>query len=395
MKKTLILASFIGAALFMMIGCSDDNYDEVESRPKTDVISPIPQIITKNKGNCEVFIRAIANEGGKLTVMDASGEIIRDHPILHDCGISVIIPKDGSVGIENGEITSVIIYDGVNLTSIKLPKTLIMLTCGNCESLKEVDISKCTKLKIVTLNDLAIEELDVPSCPDLTRLNCSYNKLKSLHISSCPKLILLSCFNNLLTSLDVSVCPDLVDFYCGENKLTSLDVSKCNKLSTLFCGCNDLTSLDLSQCKDIIKLECAGNNIASLNVSSFLKLAELSCSKNQMKDLDISKCPNLTKFSCFFNQLTSLDISSSPDLYDFDCGSNNIESIALPGCVSLKYFECISNSELKTIYIDDVKTIEEVPSLVKEDKTVMSQCTIVLNNRADRYKCIYDEWCKQ
>ena len=71
-------------------------------------------------------------------------------------------------------------------------------------NLQSIDISGCTVLDKLNLNENALESIDLTNNTELTTLQIDANKLKSLDLSQNTKLYSLSCKNNQLTSLDLS-----------------------------------------------------------------------------------------------------------------------------------------------------------------------------------------------
>jgi hypothetical protein len=93
------------------------------------------------------------------------------------------------------------------------------------ESLKSIDLSKCSNLEDISVYSCSLDNLILPS----------NNKLKTL-----------SCYENNLTELNLSGKTKLVTCYCDNNKLSTLNVNSCTALKTLRCHTNNLETLDLS-----------------------------------------------------------------------------------------------------------------------------------------------------
>ena len=109
---------------------------------------------------------------------------------------------------------------------------------------------------------------------EITLLNCSCNNLKELDLSKNTKLVKIDCHQNYLEKLTLS-CPALKELYCQKNDLTSLDLSGSPKLKILHCQRNvTLSNLNISGCNDI---------------------EYLACFRNTIKELDLSEKPNLIK----------------------------------------------------------------------------------------------------
>ena len=112
--------------------------------------------------------------------------------------------------------------------------------------LKELDLSKNTKLALVRCGGNPIEKLTLGSLPSLVDLNCKGAELTSIDLSGCPKLRKLNLDINKLTSVNLSANTALVSLSLYQNELTSLDLSKNTALTSLSCSNNHIPELDLS-----------------------------------------------------------------------------------------------------------------------------------------------------
>ena len=209
-----------------------------------------------------------------------------------------------------------------------------------------LDLSKNTKLRWVSCEDLNMSSLNVSNCTALEYLSCRYNQLTSLNVSNCKALSGLGCDNNKLTSLDVTKNTALTSFNCGNNKISNLDLSKNTQLSTLY---------------------CENNQISQIDVSKMTKLSMLNCSRNKLKDLNIRNNRLLTLY-CQKNQITTLVIGNNPNLLKaYNRGGTNVD-----GVMQYSYWQMYPVLDMGTLYVDAFVTVlenEVLPTGITLNKT--------------------------
>lgn len=157
----------------------------------------------------------------------------------------------------------------------------------------------------------------IPGCEYLRMVNCMVNRLTSVDISACSALTELLVDDNELTGLDISACPELRYLSCGDNMIERLDFSGCPKLTEIHCGVNKLKRLDLSRCPLLIRLDCYENDLRELDLAGHTELVELHASGNLLANVDLSGCTNLRNLDLYpyRNRLSELDLSENPELY--------------------------------------------------------------------------------
>ena len=179
----------------------------------------------------------------------------------------------------------------------------------------KIDLSGCTELKKVILNDNRLTELDVSGCTALETLECRNNQLSQLDISGCVSLKGLQCYANYLTVLDVSGSTKLEWLNCANNRLTALDLSQNTEIQELYCSYNRLTTLDMSACKKVERLDCSYNVLETLNVTVCTALTTLWCNDNRLETLNVSTNTALTTLDCATNRLTFSELPSNSTYY--------------------------------------------------------------------------------
>lgn len=123
---------------------------------------------------------------------------------------------------------------------------LTTLYCGSV-GLEELDVSKLTKLKVLTCMGNNLSTLNLSMNYNLMAVNCSGNMLTEIKMPTSSSLTTFQCYSNLLKSLDVFSIPNLEVLRCDQNQLQSIDFTANTKLNFLNCSYNCLTSIDLSK----------------------------------------------------------------------------------------------------------------------------------------------------
>ena len=145
--------------------------------------------------------------------------------------------KDGSGTLDSAEIKSTtgIFANELGISSMKGLEYFTELTTLQClnNSLKQLDVTRNTKLVIFSFWGNQISSIDLSNNTKLESLGCGNNKLTSLDVSHNPRLKVLQFSNNQVTKLDLSHTPDLESLWCDQNKIKTLDVRKCPTLNRI------------------------------------------------------------------------------------------------------------------------------------------------------------------
>ena len=223
------------------------------------------------------------------------------------------------------------------LTALDLSKCseLTELSCSN-NKLTALDLSANKKLQKIVAQTNALTTLDTRNLPELTHLYLWGNHdLKSIDVSKNTKLEILSAAHGKLTSLDVSNNRKLVELYVYNNQLTALDVRSNYMLKKLGCYENQITALDLSSNVSLEDLGVNDNPITELNLHPLSNLQKLSCSAMKLKKLDVSRCTELLKLYCNDNQIETLDLRSNKKLRALECQNNRLSWLDLSSNTAL------------------------------------------------------------
>ena len=184
-------------------------------------------------------------------------------------------PRDGVLSDDEINAAEAIILDGnttyYNLEGIEYFKNLTKLT-WKWSDVTELDLSKNTKLKELTLTHSPLKSLDISGCTNLTYVDLTFNALTKLDVTKNTKLVKLIVEEGNISELNVKNCKDLSVLKAYHNKLSDIDVSQNKKLTFLDVGRNNLNSLDLSNNPDLAILYIDNNKIDYIDISHNAKL---------------------------------------------------------------------------------------------------------------------------
>ena len=250
-------------------------------------------------------------------------------------------------------------------TALNLSKNpeLTELSCSS-NKLTSLDLSANKKLQKIVAQTNALTTLDTRNLPELTHLYLWGNHdLKSIDVSKNTKLEILSAAHGKLTSLNVSNNRKLVELYVYNNQLTALDVRSNYILKKLGCYENQLTALDLSSNVSLEDLGVNDNPITELDLRAQSNLQKLSCSAMKLKKLDVSRCTELLKLYCNDNQIETLDLRSNKKLRALECQNNRLSWLNLSSNTALdpRYVDCSGN--VYDIKVDENLQYKVYPNL--------------------------------
>ena len=157
-------------------------------------------------------------------------------------------------------------------------------------SLKEVDLSKNTKLRYIDFSRQPITELNLANNKELEDIFVGGTKLKSLDLQNQTKLMGLGISYTDFTSLPIMGTEQLELIDCTKCKFTELDLSMYNDLGEVYCDSNQISKLVLP--KKISYVYCADNKLTELDVSE-TELSSLDVRGNPGIRLTISEKQNI------------------------------------------------------------------------------------------------------
>ena len=187
-------------------------------------------------------------------------------------------------------------------------------------------IEKFYNLEKLYCASLGLKELDVSKNTKLTSVTCMGNELTSLTVGSLSALTWLNCSNNNLTQIDVSACPALQTLQASVNSITAVDLSKNTELTSLQIFQNSLSSLDLSANTKLSELVCKSNRIAELDLSANTALGNTSTENvgDQWIELSASVSNNKVVIPCTFANSDKLSSTSLDTVVQTDDGEETV-----------------------------------------------------------------------
>lgn len=187
-------------------------------------------------------------------------------------------------------------------------------------------IEKFYNLEKLYCASLGLKELDVSKNTKLTSVTCMGNELTSLTVGSLSALTWLNCSNNNLTQIDVSACPALQTLQASVNSITAVDLSKNTELTSLQIFQNSLSSLDLSANTKLSELVCKSNRIAELDLSVNTALGNTSTENvgDQWIELSASVSNNKVVIPCTFANSDKLSSTSLDTVVQTDDGEETV-----------------------------------------------------------------------
>lgn len=235
--------------------------------------------------------------------------------------------------------------------------------------LKTIDLTGCSALRYVRLEDNGLESIDLSDCVNLTDLMLAINNLEDIDLSSCTKLVNAHLRNNTMKGvLDMSHCPELQVLTVSEMELKGINLAGCSKLRQIGAQYNSIGSLDLSSC---------------------VALESLTIFSNELTEIDLSHNPDLQTLWVASNHLTSLDLSCNPRLKKLQGSSNEITgTLDLTNNGEIAYIEMYNNKieAVKFTYSPDLKTIDFNDNLIRvldATKAPNAEAVVAYNNKLE------------
>ena len=315
------------------------------------------------------------NQDGQLSASEIAGV---DYIDISNQGISSL------QGIEYFTGLKYLQADNNEIATLDLSKNTAMIWAMVWKNaLTSINVSTCSKLEELDVDNNNLTSLDVTNNLRLSHLIFHYNQLTSIDVSKNTELDILYCSNNQLTALDVSKNTNLTELTCWNNQLKALDVTHCPKLNYLECANQSISVLDVSKCPGLEFLGCAENNLTKLDVSNNTALTELYCPYNQLTTLDASNLASLETLYCHFNLLTSLTVCKTGVLKSLTCEGNQIAGVAMDNLIA-----SLPNQENGDFYVLDTDN----PDGDEHNVCTTEQVKAANNKGWQCYHYYNDEW---
>ncbi|MFT5862513.1 MAG: hypothetical protein ACI828_001162 [Flavobacteriales bacterium] len=137
---------------------------------------------------------------------------------------------------------------------------------------------------------------------------CGLSNCTAIDFTGNPLLTSLTVVGNeLLTSIDLSTCTLLDFLFVNQNKLQSLDVTNNPLLTSLSCSDNEIDTMDLTNNTILRSAICTTNKLTAITIGQTNSLLVLGCSFNELETLDASGATALIKFTAIGNKLKTVD----------------------------------------------------------------------------------------
>lgn len=170
------------------------------------------------------------------------------------------------------------------------------ITYGDVKDIKEFDVPALYVKDIETAGGLEflvnLESLDLGGAKNLTSLN----------VSTLTKLKKLKATKGKLTHVDLTNCSDLESVIMDDNKLESVVFGQHPNLARISMSKNKLKKFNASSFPGLVYLDLAENELESIDLTGCKLIESLWLNYNKLKSIDAGALPDkMTKFEYFFN----------------------------------------------------------------------------------------------
>ncbi|CAL2080476.1 T9SS type A sorting domain-containing protein [Tenacibaculum sp. 190524A05c] len=297
-----------------------------------------------------------------------------------------------------------------DMTGIEDFRDMWFLGCRSNSNLTSIDLSKNTKLTVITLanNNLAsldlssnvlleqvyldgnpnLGDVDISNLTALTNLSLSNTGINSLDISANPLVRQLILNDNDFTELDISMYPNIVQLRIANNQLTSLNVANGNNDNftwfdgqgnpgltcikadkevqlypdiwekdatasfALYC---DLTYIADSNFENYLETHDADGNVVSLGDAT--SLGNGIANDNQVYTEKIETVVDLDLSSLNITDLTGIEAFTALEVLNLDY--NDLTSLDLSSNSNLRILD-VAENDLTELDLSVIPTLEEI-----------------------------------
>ncbi|WP_455584291.1 leucine-rich repeat protein [Bacteroides sp.] len=220
------------------------------------------------------------------------------------------------------------VKENIRIETIVYPEDVTTLENLSIDgsSIRELDIQDWSGLKTLVYNPSGLGTITLPDATDnLESITLKKLSLKTIDLNKYVNLVSLEVVSNSsLEELDVKACSKLNKLICRSNaKLATLALpTEKNVLTELSCEYTNLSSIDLKEYTHLQVLNCS--KIKEVILPSDLStLTSLTCIENGLKTLDVSPCVNLAYLDCSYNELTEIIVPENLNqVLEIDCSFN-------------------------------------------------------------------------
>lgn len=238
-----------------------------------------------------------------------------------------------------------------SLEGIEHFTTMRILNCSYNAGLTSIDVSQCSNLSTLNINNTGLTAIDVSANTGLTGLNCTGTNISALDTSQNANLEYLYCSETNISTLDISQNTKLSYLYFAGTNIVALDNSQNTRLSYVDCSNTLITDLDFSNSTSVYEL-----NVTNCTALTSLNLNE----KTSFTNIDLTTCSGLQELGLENTGITELDLSGNTalrslnvngtDISTLDTGSNTeLETLQCTGCYNLTTLDLSNNTKLQEV----------------------------------------------
>lgn len=208
-----------------------------------------------------------------LECLDMRDLSVLEYLTLNDCprfaSIFICLPEDKhtslrSINIENCSLSH---FYPINLPALRT------LSLGNNILMSSADD----------------EPFVLGDYPELTRLSVNGNKgIKNLDVTKCTKLEQLWIDSCAFTTIDISQCPSLINLNCAANNIRTLDLGNNASIKSLNVSGNPMTELDTEPLKSLTDLNISNTQISFVNLMNAYYLQTFTASNSRIAFVDFN-----------------------------------------------------------------------------------------------------------
>ncbi len=178
--------------------------------------------------------KGLIADNNKITYGEVKNITDFDVPALYAKDIETAGGLEFLVNLESLDLGGAKNLTSLNVSTLTKLKKLVA-TKGK---LTHVDLTNCSDLESVIMDDNQLESVVFGQHPNLTKVSMNTNKLKEFNASSLPGLVYLDLSENELESIDLTGCKLIETLWLNNNKLKSIDAGslpdKMNKFEYFF-----------------------------------------------------------------------------------------------------------------------------------------------------------------
>lgn len=152
--------------------------------------------------------------------------------------------------IKDFDVPALYVKDIETAGGLEFLVNLESLDLGGAKNLTSLNVSTLTKLKKLKATKGKLTHVDLTNCSDLESVFMDDNKLESVVFGQHPNLAKVSMNTNKLKEFNASSLPGLVYLDLSENELESINLTGCKLIESLWLNYNKLTSIDAGSLPD-------------------------------------------------------------------------------------------------------------------------------------------------